>query len=277
VDELAARDWVPFQAAIRSGVSAVMVGHIALATVDPGVPADLSPKVVSLLPSRLGFRGLVTTDALNMAAVTDTESSEGAAVAALDAGVDLLLMPADVTAAYDGIVAALHDGSLARSRVEDAAAKVVALMLHEQAQRPVGRLAIGTHEALSTRVSAAAITLVSGACAGPYVGATVTPSGDPAAVAAFTREAVRAGLQVGPGGSTVALLGYGYGPADADVVVSLDTPYVLAGSRASTAGLALYGSNAEAMRALVAVLTGRTTAPGRLPVSVDGLDEQRDC
>ena len=92
-----------------------------------------------------------------------------------------------------------------------------------------------------------------------------------------TEAAGAAGLRVGPGGTTVALLAYRYGPASADVVVSLDTPYVLASSRASVAKLALFGSNTEAMTALVAVLTGKASAQGRLPVSVQGLDQQRRC
>jgi beta-N-acetylhexosaminidase len=277
LDQLGARDFAPFAAAVRAGTSAVMIGHIALTAVDPGVPADLSRADVSLLTSRLGFHGLVTTDALNMGAVSDTFSSSSAAVEALKAGADLLLMPADLPAAYQGILDAIRDGSLPRSRVEQAAAKTVALMMHEQHQEPPVEAAIGAHDALSRRVSARALTLVAGACRGPYVGREVTPVGDSVPVAAFTQAARGAGLVVAPGGTTVALVGYGYGPADADVVVSLDTPYVLAGSQASVAKLALYGADVDAMRALVAVLTGRTAARGQLPVSFQGLDEERGC
>jgi beta-N-acetylhexosaminidase len=277
VAQLAARDWVPFVAAVRAGASAVMVGHIAVTAVDPDVPADLSPRVVSLLSSRLGFHGLVTTDALNMGAVTDTSTSGDAAVAALNAGADLLLMPADLDAAYSGILDAMTDGSLPRTTVRLAAAKIVALMLHEAAAAPPVAARIGTHDAVSQRLSARAITLVSGACHGSYVGQTVTPSGDPAAVATFVRAATEAGLTVGPGGTSIALLGYGYGATDADVVVSQDTPYVLVSSSARVAALALYGQDLDAMRALVQVLTGAASAPGHLPVSLEGLHEQRNC
>lgn len=274
---LRTHDFVPFAAAVRAGTNAVMVGHIALTAVDPGVPADLSAKDVALLRDGLGFHGLVTTDALNMGAITDTTSSSNAAVDALNAGVDMLLMPADLDAAYHGILGALQDGSLARSTVEHAAATVIAVMMHEARAPRADTATIGTHQALSQEVSARALTLVSGACTGPYVGSTVTPAGDSAAVAAFTQAATDAGLNVGPGGTSVSLIGYGEGPTVADVVVSLDTPYVLASSTATVAKLALYGADVDAMRALVAVLTGHATASGSLPVSIEGLHQQTGC
>ncbi len=275
--QLSARDLVPFEGAVKDGASAVMVGHIAVTAVDPGVPADLSRPMVSLLASRLGFHGLVTTDALNMGAVSDTTSSSNAAVDALEAGADLVLMPADLPAAYGGILDAIRDGSLPRSRVRAAASKIVALMLHEQHQPAPRESAIGAHQGVSEQLSAQALTLVAGPCRGPYVGPIVTPTGDSAVVAAFTVAARAAGLTVGPGGTTVALLGYGYGPADADVVVSLDTPYVLASSQAGVAKLALYGADVDAMKALMAVLTGKQVATGTLPVSYQGLDQKRGC
>ncbi|MBA2560001.1 MAG: beta-N-acetylhexosaminidase [Propionibacteriales bacterium] len=271
LDRLRRRDFVPFQTAIASGAPAVMVGHLALEQVDPGVPADLSGEDVDLLSSEFGFGGLVVTDALEMAAVTDSYSADNAAVTALNAGVDLILMPKDTAAAYRGILQALHDGSLSRSRLEDAAAKIIALMMHQGARRPVSSEVIGSHETLSRRLSTAAAAVVLGPCRGPYVGPTVTPVGDPIDVGRFTEAARRAGLTIG-GGDTVALLGYGVQAQSADVVVSLDTPYVLGSSTASTAKIALFGSGPAAMRALAAVLTGATVAHGRLPVAVSGVD-----
>jgi beta-N-acetylhexosaminidase len=69
----------------------------------------------------------------------------------------------------------------------------------------------------------------------------------------------------------VALVGYAGGPATADVVVSLDTPYVLGHSAASSARIAVYGDTPGAMRSLVDVLLGRARAPGTLPVPVPGV------
>jgi beta-N-acetylhexosaminidase len=269
--QLRQRDFVPFARAIHAGAPAVMVGHLALEHVEPGVPADLSKADVGLLSSEFGFRGLVSTDALEMAAVTDQYGADNAAVVALRAGVDLLLMPASTDAAYHGIVDAIRAGTLSRARVENAAAKVIALMLHEARRKPVASDVIGSHGALAERLSGAAATVVAGPCRGPYVGSAVTPVGDPEAVRRFISAAQAAGLRIG-GGRTVALLGYGAQGRAADVVVSLDTPYVLGYSTASVARIALFGSDPGAMRALVSILTGKIAARGRLPVAVPGVD-----
>ena len=73
---LQARDLVPFRAAIRSGLDAVMVGHLLVRAVDPRTPATLSPAVVGgLLRERMGFGGLVVSDALEMGAIAGTVPS----------------------------------------------------------------------------------------------------------------------------------------------------------------------------------------------------------
>ena len=71
--------------------------------------------------------------------------------------------------------------------------------------------------------------------------------------------------------TTVRLVGYPSSSVSGDVVVALDTPYVLGRSTARVARLATYGETSGAMRALVSVLLGRSTAPGHLPVPVAGL------
>src|SRR3546814_1985587 len=88
-----------------------MVGHIDVRAVDPGTPSSLSMTVITgLLRQRMGFDGLVITDALDMAAVQEEYGAAKAAVRSLQAGADVLLMPADVRAARDGIVAAVKSG-----------------------------------------------------------------------------------------------------------------------------------------------------------------------
>jgi beta-N-acetylhexosaminidase len=268
---LGRRDLVPFRDAVRRHTPAVMVGHIALQALDPGVPASLSrPDITGLLRQRLGFHGLVVTDALEMAAITNSYSPRRAAVAALRAGADVLLMPPDPAAAVRGIVHAVRNGSLPRRRLDDAATHLVSTLLHQRAGSAAPRRSvIGSHASTSLAASRAAITIVAGPCSGDLVGGGVTPEGDPTVVGMFKAAAERAGLRIGSG-PRVALLGYGALPARADIVVSLDTPYVLALSKAAIAKIALYGSTPEAMTALVDVLIGRAHAPGRLPVSVPG-------
>jgi beta-N-acetylhexosaminidase len=261
---------VPFRAGIRAGLPSVMVGHIDVRAVDPGVPSSLSRPVVSgLLRGRLGFEGLVVTDALNMGAVTRTHDSARSAVAALNAGVDVLLMPPSPQQARDGIVRAVESGRLPSQRLDQAATRHVALLMHQRAQRRQVR-APGASWAESARWSASALTSVSGPCSGRLVGDRVKVTGDPAAVATFRTLGQDAGLRFGKKGTTVRLLGHGDGPARGDVVVALADPYVLGASRARVR-LATYGSTPGAVAALLDVLLGNATAPGRLPVPVVGV------
>jgi beta-N-acetylhexosaminidase len=207
---------------------------------------------------------------LNMGAVTRTHDSARAAVQALRAGVDVLLMPPSPRQARDGLVRAVKEGRLSSQRLTQAATRHVALLTHQRAQgfrtrRP------GSSWGVSTRWSAAALTSVAGPCSGRLVGRRVHVTGDAAAVGSFKAVARDEGLRVGRRGTTVRLLGVGAGPARGDVVVALDAPHVLGDSRARTAKLATYGQTAGAVRSLVGVLLGRQSAPGHLPVPVDGV------
>jgi beta-N-acetylhexosaminidase len=264
-------DLVPFRAGVAAGVPSVMAAHIDVRAVDPGVPSSLSRKVVhGLLRRDLGFAGLVVSDAMNMGAVTDRHGTSEAAVRALRAGVDVVLMPPSPLAARDGIVAAVRRGRLSRSRLEHAAARQVALLLHQRRLDRQVVLRPGEGRAASYRLSAGAVTVVSGPCRGRLVGSSVRGSGSPETVAAFHRAAARAGLGTGTG-TSVAFVGYRGGGRSADVVVTTDTPYALARSSGRVARIATYGDTPGAMRALVEVLLGRSRASGRLPVAVPGV------
>ena len=272
------RDLVPFAAAVKAGTSTVMVGHLSVRAVDRRLPSSLSRKVVTgLLRERLGFGGVSFTDSLVMRAVADRFGSAGAAVQALRAGQDVLLMPGSPRLARDGIVAAVRSGRLAQARLDQATTRVVALMLH---QRSAGRTSRspGSGAALSQQFSARALTSVAGPCSGRLVGRAVRVRGPATAVARFDAAARAAGLTVRRTGkkarraTQVVLVGPGQSvPGRPHVVVALDTPYVLGRSHARTAKIATYGDTSGAMRALVAVLLGRATAPGHLPVSVPGV------
>ena len=271
--DLERRDFIPFRRAVESSAPAVMVAHIDLHRVDPGVPSSLSGRVVrGVLRERLGFSGLAVTDALEMAAVTQRHDSAEAAVRALLAGEDMLLMPTDVGAAHAGILAAVRSGRLSPERLDAAATRVVATMLHQAdsaGPQPALRV-VGRHRAVSLAVSAKAATVVSGSCTGRLVGESVdVVGGDPTDRARFIAAAHRAGLTTGSGDSVV-LLGYSTTPGSGDVVVSLDAPYSLGASSATSARIALYGRTPEAFQALLDVLTRGTTAPGQLPVAVPG-------
>jgi beta-N-acetylhexosaminidase len=119
---------VPFRAAIAAGVDSIMTAHIAVPALAPAdVPATLSPAILrDLLRRDLGFTGLVVTDALEMGGIAKGFSSGEAAVRALEAGADALLMPADPEAAIRGVMAAVESGRLDRRRIQESVVKLLA-------------------------------------------------------------------------------------------------------------------------------------------------------
>ena len=268
-------DLAPFRAAVDGGAPAVMVAHIDVRAVDPGTPSTMSrPVVRGLLRDRLRFDGLVVTDALNMAGVAERFDSARSAVRGLQAGNDVLLMPPDPRTARNGIVRAVRSGRLDRSRLERAATRQVAVLLHQRGADPTVVRKVGGSGGISYRYSAGAVTVATGPCRGRLVGRSVSVSGPAEARARFRAAARAVGLGTG-GGTSVALIGYRGGARKADVVVAMDTPYVLGRSTAPVK-IAVYGDTLGAMRALVNVLVGRAEAPGRLPVPVAGV-QRRGC
>ena len=276
LEELGKRDLVPFRSAIEGGVPAVMVAHLNVEAVDPGVPSSVSRAVVDLLRDDLGFDGVIVTDAQDMAGLTGTYGAGDAAVRSLEAGVDMVLMPADVAAAHAGIVAAVESGRLDARRLAEAATRIVALAIHQAgAGSSPGVEVIGSHSDESYAASLAGMSVVEGPCEGRLVGDSIQVTGGTATDRGRMVEAAEAaGLAVGSG-EVVRLLGaLPPNPGSGDVVVSLDTPYALAESSATTAKIALYGRTPDAFRALVDVLTGAASAGGRLPVDVPGVQRE---
>jgi beta-N-acetylhexosaminidase len=129
LEELAAVDFLPFEAAFAAGARAVMVGHPIYEALDPDRPASLSPAVLALLRGRFGFDGVAITDSLSMAGVAAGRDPAALAVEALAAGEDLLLVvdAAAVEETVAAIVAAVATGDLALDRLEEAASRVQAL------------------------------------------------------------------------------------------------------------------------------------------------------
>ena len=132
---------------------------------------------------------------------------------------------------------------------------------------------VGSHSDVSYAASLAGMSVLAGPCEGRLVGEAIqVVGGDGTDRARMVEAAENAGLTVGSG-DVVRLLGaLPPNPGSGNVVVSLDTPYALANSAATTAKIALYGRTPDAFRALVDVLTGTATAGGRLPVEVPGVE-----
>ena len=121
VETVVRSDLAPFRAAIEAGVPMVMMGHLVYPAVDPERPASLSPAAVWLLRDELGFNGVIVTDDLVMEGARRGGTTAEAALRAVEAGVDLLIIsgpPEEQAAAYDGIVAAVESGSIARERID---------------------------------------------------------------------------------------------------------------------------------------------------------------
>lgn len=276
VADLQARDWKPFQQAVNAGMPMIMMGHIAVPALEPGVPASVSKAGYAALRG-LGFAGVAVTDAMNMAAIEEQYTDDSAAALALAAGADLVLMPGDVSRAHAGILAAVSSGTLPEARLDEAARRVATMMLWRTRAMPQGAAkAPGSGAAVSRAVSAAAVTMVEGPCSGPLIGASVSLAGGSAVDRArFTAAAGRAGVSVG-GGPLVVLAGYGSGPVTGQVAVALDAPWPLAASSAPSK-IALYGNSPEAFDVLLAVLTGQATAPGRLPAAVGPYPAGKGC
>ena len=129
LDELRKTELVPFAAQIRAGAEMVMVAHISLPRINgDDTPATMSPKVIDgILRGELGFRGVVVTDALNMGAVANHYASGEAAVRAVQAGADMLLMPEDPQAAFQAVLDAVESGEISEARVDASAQRILAL------------------------------------------------------------------------------------------------------------------------------------------------------
>lgn len=121
LEEMRASDFVPFSAGIEAGADFVMVTHATAPALDEdNVPSSLSKKVITdILRGELGFEGVVITDALDMTAITDYYTPEEAAVMALEAGADMLLMPEDFEKAYNAVLAAVQDGTISEERIDE--------------------------------------------------------------------------------------------------------------------------------------------------------------
>lgn len=126
-EELKQAELVPFQAAGEAGVDAIMVAHISLPQViGDNTPCTLSKEVITdILRNDLGYEGLVITDALNMGAISQNYSSAEAAVKAVNAGVDLLLMPKNFESAVQGIKDAVADGRITEARLDESMRRII--------------------------------------------------------------------------------------------------------------------------------------------------------
>jgi beta-N-acetylhexosaminidase len=163
----------PFRQAIAAGVDSVMVAHVTVPALDadPNHVATISPAIVSdLLEKQLGFKGVIVTDALDMAGLTHLFASNigREAVEAFKAGNDLLIIPPDLAASYDSMLKAVRAGEISQQRLDRSVLKILKIKggLGLNKSRTVDLSAIATvvgkpeNIAFGQQVADAAITLV---------------------------------------------------------------------------------------------------------------------
>ncbi|RGY96861.1 glycoside hydrolase family 3 protein [Clostridium sp. AM58-1XD] len=127
LDELKSAELVPFQDAASQNAECIMAAHIAAPSVTGDeTPSSLSEKMITgVLRDELEFKGLVITDALNMGAIKNSCSSGEAAVKAVQAGADILLMPDDFEEAYGAVIQAVKDGTIKEERLNRSVQRIL--------------------------------------------------------------------------------------------------------------------------------------------------------
>src|SRR5450755_474094 len=127
-DRLENLELVPFRSAISAGVGSIMTGHLSIPALepDPNTPATLSPHILTgLLREELGYQGIVVTDAMDMGGITVRYAPGDAAVRAILAGVDALLMPPVPDAAFEALQAAVKSGHISIERLDASVRRIL--------------------------------------------------------------------------------------------------------------------------------------------------------
>lgn len=123
-EQLRAEEFAAFAAGVDAQVCFVMMSHLTNENLSP-LPSSLSPETVGLLRQELGYEGVIITDSLKMGAIVNEYTSAQAAVMAIQAGCDMLLMPNDLATAYDGLVSAVLDGTLTQARIDESVLRIL--------------------------------------------------------------------------------------------------------------------------------------------------------
>jgi len=169
LEEIEEVDLPPFRSAIKSGVDVVMSAHIVVPTLDSsGRPATLSkPILTDVLRKELGYKGVIITDALSMDAL-EQFGEDRVPVEAIEAGVDVLLMPKKMDVAYNAVLEAVKNGRIPEKRIDESVKRILKLKqkrgLFENPYVDEGAIdgVVGTPQHLSTAQAIAdkSVTLV---------------------------------------------------------------------------------------------------------------------
>ncbi len=169
--ELYQNELVPFVQSIKAGVQSIMVGHLYVPSLqgEEKIPASLSKAIVTdLLQNEIQFDGLIITDALNMNAVTKYFSVVDAAISAVQAGNDILLMPPDDKLTINAMVSAVEDSLISVERIDHSVRKILAAKRWLELQKkntfsnPINKLDLlqNSNYALANEIAEKSITLI---------------------------------------------------------------------------------------------------------------------
>jgi beta-N-acetylhexosaminidase len=296
-------DAPPFRNATRHGVDIVMSAHVVMPKLDPsGDPATLSkPILTGLLREKLGYDGVVVTDALDMEGVRKKYGDAEVAVRAILAGVDLLLMPPDFPKAYDAVLAAVRSGRVSGERLDRSVTRLLTLKASRgilkapvaDAGEAAKVLRSDEHRTAAQGIADRSVTPVKGArdlpvkgdvlvtgpagkrLAGMLDGASAAGTGStptPAQIASARSAAAKADTVVvtteDAGPAQARLVSAMAGTGKKVVVVSMGAPYELARLRGYDTALAVYSDGDASLEAAAKALTGALTPKGVLPVGL---------
>lgn len=125
-DELCNAEFKAFQGGIDAGADFVMVGHQIMSCTGDNLPSDLSYTVVTeWLRNQLGFEGIIITDSHEMNTISSVYSSGDAAVMAIEAGVDMILMPCDLESAVQEVSDAVYNGYISEERIDESVRRIL--------------------------------------------------------------------------------------------------------------------------------------------------------
>lgn len=186
IDRLKKVELYPFQQAMDAGIDAIMTAHVTFPKIDNtkaiskkdgteiAVPATLSHKVLTgLMREDMDFKGVIVTDAMNMGAISEHFGPVDAAIRAVKAGADILLMPVGIEAVANGIYDAVNSGDISEDRLEQSVERVLTLKLNrsivkaeaeksleEKAANALQVVGSPEHKAVEKEAAEKAITLV---------------------------------------------------------------------------------------------------------------------
>ncbi|MCL5238173.1 MAG: hypothetical protein M1353_10070 [Nitrospirae bacterium] len=288
-------DVMPFVEAIKTGASSIMIGHLTVPALDSR-PASLSKKVINgLLREKLGFGGLILTDALNMNALSATGNVP---VECIRAGADILLHPADADLTVRELMAAAGSGKIAEERI-DASLRRIAEVKAGLQSAGAAEADYSGHKELSSLIAGRAITLIknkAGLMPLSDDGTQLIFAGDrkyfehsplrghfkdtvnladinelrqgTAVCAVFTGVAAWKGSSGMESTERQKLSGLIDG-AKKSIVISFGSPYVLRHFPEADILVAAYDATGQAQEAVIKRLQGEADFKGRLPVRLD--------